>query len=58
LPQGFKTHYFRAVFGQWSEAEKKNHQQLPASARSLNFRSPLDNLFWFAASVSDPPAPY
>ena len=48
--QGFKSHYFRAVFGMWSEAEKSAHKDLPAAARSLNFRSPLDILFWYSVA--------
>lgn len=48
--EGFKSHYFRAVFGMWSEAEKNAHKELPAAARSLNFKSPLDILFWFAVA--------
>jgi hypothetical protein len=48
--QGFKSHYFNAVFGMWSEAEKSAHKDLPAAARSLNFRSPLDILFWYSVA--------
>ena len=50
LAQGFKSHYFNAVFGMWSEAEKSAHKDLPAAARSLNFRSPLDILFWYSVA--------
>ncbi len=46
--QGFKSKYFHSVFDQWSEAQKTAHKELPATSRSLNFRSPLDSLFWFA----------